>query len=310
METGKKNKFSLTSIDDMRLPVWPVSTRSSGFIGETKTRWGTVRLEGAISARHRDLIDAIALDQIDHKIDAVGRLHVLFDAKDVQKRLGCDNWRWMKEKLKNLTQTLITITKSDGRLSQTMTVLSGFDESDARAARNRNEFQCNLKKIVFSELATKVLLNDVTFNCSAKVGGALLGMRHQVSRSLARWCLSHSTNQNHDLKLILHSIGCIGSRQNMSRFTTQIIGDKTELAKLGIEVESGMCRYTRNKEVWFGRRVEKQGLQQKFLGSATKKIPRLLTGNGGLQRKSPVSATKTPRLLTDNGGGCNENPPS
>lgn len=254
---------SLLTVEDARLPLYPVGRPKPKAVIETS--WGTVRFDNGVpTSKHRDILDAIAVCALATKVDAVGRKHVLFDAVDVIKLLRSDDWCWLREKLEELVTTSITIKRPGSDWGTTRAVLAGADDAEAFADRAGAQFGARLKKIIFSELMTKLLEQDVLVHMRPEITKMVLFLDYQVSRSLARWCLSHTTDQHHQIDVVLRAIGCTGSDRNFRRYKQQLRDDATGLKALGIEIDAGIVHYARQNGVWFHR----EGAEQISAGSS------------------------------------------
>lgn len=252
--TGKKiENLSLMTVNDMRLPTFPVG--KTGANETIVTPWGDVFFpKGAPTARQGDIIYAIAACSLASRIDAVGRMHVLFDSRDVIQLINSDDWYWLKEQLYDLTNTSIAVKpKSKKNWGQTYKVLAIVGDSKHDAPRKGSQYTVKLRKVVFSELATSLLKSDVMVHCNKKVTEGVLALKMQVSRSLARWCISHSTNQNHNILTVLHAIGCGGGDRMARKYSKQIKdNDLDGLKVLGIVINGTVVQYKRPKTgIWF-----------------------------------------------------------
>ena len=85
----------------------------------------------------------------------------------------------------------------------------------------------------------------------------VVGLRHQVSRSSAKWLLSHTGEQHHKINDLLSYVGCKGNRAMMSKYKKQLTEDSVGLDLIGITVDNKVVHYARNKGVFItvGRNV-------------------------------------------------------
>lgn len=252
MATGQNKKTpvaSLATVNDYRLPAWPVGKPSEPI----DTPWGSVSFPmRAPTGRHRDIIDAIAACALATVVDAVGRLHVLFDAAEVSAMLTKSaDWHWLHAKLIELTTIAITLKRPEDDWGQVRTILAGANDTDIDAPRKGSRYGAKLKQIIFSEITTQMLATDLIVNVQKEVVIAILGLRHQVSRNLARWCLSHETDQHHQSDTVLNACGCGGGERMTRKYLSQIKADAEGLKKLGIELADKKIHYSRHKGVWF-----------------------------------------------------------
>jgi hypothetical protein len=232
-------------VSEFRTPMFPVSKSISGEVIFTK--WGDVKIErGNPLARHRDYLDAISLCREASSYDSVGRLHVAFDFAKVKKILNVESdWGDAREFLVDLASTVISTRKPGETGWHSWTVLSDVKDSTADAERDGWQFKGKLKKIIFHEKAVDFLIRDAKIFLSRDVTVKVLGLKHQVSRSVARWCLSHSGDQNHSLRDVLAAVGVRCGDRVRRRYVSQLHKDDSGLQELGVTVEDGMLRYRR-----------------------------------------------------------------
>lgn len=248
--TGTNNPISLSTVDDFRVPLWPVGRPTEG-VG-VETPWGTVRfLDGVPSSRHQDALIAIAACSVANKTDEVGRLHILFDMPDVKKMMNCDDWHWLKSKLNELVSMKVELKKKNDDWGRTRTILAGVDDSDVDAPRRKGQKAAKFKEIIFSEITSQLIRDGMLVYMKREVTEAVLALHHPVSRSVARFCLSHSTDQVHGLETVLKAVGCGGGDRMVRKYRWQLHKDEVGLAKLGVTVTNNQVISKRQKGVWF-----------------------------------------------------------
>jgi len=219
---------------------------------EIMTPWGTVRYEGDVpTAKHQDILTAIAVVAKATSVDSVGRLHVLFDMADLRKVLRSDDWHWLKPKLEELVSCRINLKKPGSDWGKTRTILAGVDDSEFEAKRLPGQKKAMLKEIILSEIATLLIMEGMLVYLSDDVTKTILALKSQVSRSVARFCLSHTKDQVHKLETVLKAVGTGGGVRMARKYSAQLCKDADGLQKLGIEVSNKAVVYSRPKGVWF-----------------------------------------------------------
>jgi len=252
---GNGSVISLAHIYDYRLPIWPVGRVKCPLIIESS--WGAVRFDhGTPNGRHQDIIEAIAVCALSTKFDEDHRLNVLFDAVEVKQLLLSDDWHWIKSKLTELKEVAVTIKPSGEDWGQTWRVLDDVGDSKADAPRTGNKFKAKLKKITFSKHWTSILETSLIVKAKPEIIKSVLGLKNQVSRNLARWCLSHATNQHHQLCKAMDAIGCGGGARMARKYALQLTMDDYGLRDLGIKIADNTVHYERTKGIWFQRRTK------------------------------------------------------
>lgn len=259
-QTNTKQKPSpQATASDYRLPIFGVAKRK---VNEISTRWGDVRIErGNPTARHRDLLDAIITVATKRMLDQEGNVHVFFDTVDVAEILGKKlDWRDIKEALLDLQSTVYSTKSVDGKKwVSTNNILIKIEDAKTDATRRDGQFAAKLKKIVISEDSANRLVGEVNITINKSTMAILLKLDHQVSKALARWCLSHSSEQHHSLQSIFEVLGlveegeAIGGRVASSttyNYIKQLKNDSEGLDKLGISISNKTVHYIRGKGVF------------------------------------------------------------
>jgi len=189
------------------------------------------------------------------KIDNTGRLHVAFDCADVLRRLGTKaNWRWLRQRLLDMQSIVISVKRPGDDWGGSYSLIEYVGDTPLDASRNRGQFRASLKKIIFTQSGTQMLLGETGVYLQPDVCQRVLNLQHQVSRALVRWCLSHASVQNHSLKDALDAVGCGTSDKQRERYAHQLRNDADGLAGLGVDIKHGRgakIHYHRLPGVWF-----------------------------------------------------------
>jgi len=243
---------------EYRLAVFPVVPETAPRTVETK--WGGVRVErGNPSARHRDLLDAIlAVGQ--RAVDLAGQVHVIFDLVKVKKLLDTEtDWCGVRKMLLDLAATVISLRHPSQDWPPSFPILTFVGESQNQADRPKNQFQAKLKRITFSAGYSELLLREARIYMDTEMVSVLLSLQHQVTRSVARWCLSHSLNQHHNLADVLAAVGAINdnepisgrhARSQVRQRVNRLTQDAGGLSKLGIKISNNVLHYSPGNTVF------------------------------------------------------------
>lgn len=252
--TASKTK-PLASTLEYRLPVFPVVRQAAP--RTTEIKWGGVFVErGNPTARHRDLLDAVLT--VGRRVyDVAGQMHVVFDLSDVTSALGSEtNWKGIKKMLLDLAGTVISIRHPGCGWPPAFPILTFVGDSKSSAERPAHQFPAKLKRITLSAGAAGLLAQEASVCLSRETVASVLALQHQVSRSVARWCLSHSNSQHHRLADVLVAVGAADqgepisgrqARRGVHERVKWLREDSVELAKLGIDIDGETLHYHRRK---------------------------------------------------------------
>jgi hypothetical protein len=240
---------------DYRSPLWLVGKQPSAPRVHS-TSWGEVRVErGNPTARHRDILDAVFSVAERAVLTTNGELHVLFDAAAALQLLGTKaDSRWLRQRLLDLMQVVIS-TRTPGAHdwppSRPLLTLVGDTKIDAQ--REHWQYPALLKKIVLSPAAVAAMAEDIQIVLDPAIVKKILKLEHAISRSLARWLMSHKTRQSHSIDNIINVLGAnhVGDRQRRA-YVNQLTEDINGLAALGIRITNQVVTYNRpDKGIWF-----------------------------------------------------------
>ncbi|GAB1394114.1 hypothetical protein MASR1M60_22780 [Rhodocyclaceae bacterium] len=165
------------------------------------------------------------------------------------------NWRDIRQDLLNMIATIVQVDGAPGEWGAAFPLATFVGDANSPAARAQHQFPAHLRRLVLSAGFSGLLERHATITLSRDVLTRVLALKHGVSRAVARWCLSHSGAQHHELARVLAAVGAIDEggalagreapRQNR-RYVQQITDDMAGLAELGIEVGSnGRLYYSR-----------------------------------------------------------------
>jgi len=252
------DKKPLAAALEYRLPTFPVVPMSAP--RTTETKWGGVYVErGKPTARHRDVLDAVLIAG-QRVSDRAGQLHVVFDLAEVRRLLHTEtDWRGIKKMLLDLAGTVISLRQPGQGWPPAFPVLTFVGESNSTADRAGHQFPAKLKRITLSAGAAALLAAEARICLTRETVERVLSLQHQISRSLARWCLSHSNEQHHRLADVLVAIGAAEpgepisgrqARRNVRERVSWLREDAFALAELGIEIDGETLHYRRKKGVF------------------------------------------------------------
>ena len=247
--------FPTATVTDYRSPLWLVG-RQQPSPRVHATAWGQVRVErGNPTVLHRDILDAVFSVAERASQTPTGELYVLFDAAAVLNLLGTKaDSRWLRQRLLDLMQVVISTRSSNSDdWPPSRPLLTCVGDTDLDAGREEWQFPAKLKKIVLSPAAVQAMADDIQIVLDKKIVANVLGLRHAISRSLARWMMSHKTKQVHDVDALIDALGAnqVGDRQRRA-YVAQLTADVKGLAVLGIQINNNFVTYTRpEKGIWF-----------------------------------------------------------
>lgn len=265
--TPSKNK-PLAAALEYRLPVFPVVRLDAPRTHEIK--WGGVYVErGSPTARHRDLLDAVLT--VGRRVsDRAGQLHVVFDLADVRALLGVEtDWRGIRKLLLDLAGTVTSLRQPGQGWPPAFPILTFVGEANSNADRAGHQFPAKLKRITLSAGAAGLLAQEARVCLSRETVAAVLALKQQVSRSLARWCLSHSNEQHHRLADVLVAIGAAEAgepisgrqaRRGVHERVRWLREDADELLVLGIEIVGETLHYRRQKGIFIDAGTDVEAL--------------------------------------------------
>lgn len=262
-----KKGLPTASALEYRLPVYPVGKDVPAKFSSAMGDISRVSIErGAPRARHRDILDAIMVSASKVAVDPVGRIHVLFDIADVRQALGlsCISFDWSKCRayLLDLQSTIIAIRRPGDDWPTSWPMLAAVGDAKGDAVREQHQFSAKLKKIVFSEGAAALLNSETQLYLNKSLVLKILALRHQVSRSVARWMVSHSGQQHPAVDDVLAYVGAAGGERQRRKYLQQLRGDGQALAEIGIEFDGEQLHYARSSEVFIQNPI-KQGAEPK-----------------------------------------------
>lgn len=239
--TKVKKYTPVATVSDYRLAIWPVSKNTNA--GTRVSKWGSFKVvRGSVTARHRDVLDVIMSLSIDTEyvkssITGEVEMHILYDALEVLKMLNTTATNaWLKSMIVDMQATVISIQNKNGDWPDSWSLISFSGDSKKEAERQSKEFPAKLKKIVLSPGAVRWMSKDIQVFIKKDLMKNIMSLKNQVSRSVAKWFLSHSNSQNHSIDSVLMSVGCTGGSRQMNNRIHQIIEDTEGLKKLGIKI--------------------------------------------------------------------------
>ena len=274
-QTASK-RFPTAAALEYRLPVCPVSkgVEAPFCSNHGDVKW--VRVErGRPTARHRDVLDAIMVSATTMAIDAVGRVHVIFDVADVRDTLGGKSIDWTKirDYLLDLQATTISIRRPGDDWPESWPMLAIVGDAKAEALRRAHLYSGKMKRIAFSEGVAALLESETRLYVNKNVVRQVLRLQNQVSRSVARWLISHSGDQHQRVDTVLSLVGAGGGERQQRKFHKQLRDDAEGLKRLGISFEGGILHYQRNVGVFIEHpeTLVAQGEEQKRAVSEQKR---------------------------------------
>lgn len=239
------------SVVEYRRPLFSVGRGRVAIGAEPRTAgcdaWGRVRvIQGGVRQHHRDLLDVIRAVAEHRVTDGGGQEHLIFDVAKVRDMLGSRvDWKDIRQDLLDLIATIVQVDGSPGQWGAAFPLATFVGDAKSPAARAPHQFSAHLRRLVLSAGFSGLLERHATITLSRDLLTRVLALKHGVSRAVARWCLSHSGDQHHELGRVLTSIGAIRdgeaiagreARSTARRYVAQLHDDAAELAELGVEV--------------------------------------------------------------------------
>lgn len=243
------------TVGEYRNAIYPVSKDEK--TGVRVSKWGSFKIvRGGVTPRHRDVMDAIITkcmksQYVRNSITGEDEIHLLYDAKEVLEFLNTTStYSWLKGMLLDLQATVITIERKDGSWPDSWNLLSFNGDSKIDAVREPWQKQAKLKKIVLSPGTVKWMQQDIKIFVNEEVVNQVMLLKNQVSKSVARWFLSHANGQNHPIESVLEAVGCKIDAKEIKRRASQLEEDRDGLHALGISLGNNI-NSRRIGGVWF-----------------------------------------------------------
>ncbi len=251
--------------------------------------YGLVRvIKGGVTQHHRDLLDVIRAVAEHRVIDGGGQEHLIFDSAKVRELLPSRvNWRDVRDDLHDMLSTVIQIDgDAPGGWSAAFPLATFVGDANSAAARAPHQFPARLKRLVLSAGFSGLLESQATITLSRDVLAKVLALPNAASRAVARWCLSHSKDQHHEIARVLAAVGAIQSGEPIAgraanrqarRYAQQLRESAAGFARLGIELDGLRLHYARHKGAFISAPKPSES-------------PEML----GVDAKTPVVDAKTP----------------
>lgn len=270
-----RNQLPTSTVHQTRLPLFTPATRGVAVKKTFETNWGAVVFHrGCLTQRHRDVFDAIIACNTRFERWANGdgfeQITVEFDRATVLKMLGVPhNHTWLKDMLIDMAGVVAELKSNNGGIRANFIggLITARESLTGVALRNAGQFSQNdedsfrrggnapLWTITMSPQLVALYNTDMHIHMN-KLVPTILGLENPISRSVARWMLSHSEDQCHRINSIFEAIGAADDASNRRKLLKQLRDDGTVLKELGIEIGEGSLLkaaacYKRNKRVCF-----------------------------------------------------------
>lgn len=249
----KRPSRTTASVVEYRRPLFSVGRGRVAIGAEPRTTgcdaWGRVRvIQGGVTQHHRDLLDVIRAVAEHRVTDGGGQEHLIFDVAKVRDMLGSRvNWRDIRQDLLDMMSTIVQIDGAACEWGAAFPLATFVGDAKSPAARAPHQFPAHLRRLVLSAGFTGLLERHATITLSRDVLEKVLVLKHGVSRAVARWCLSHSGEQHHELARVLAAVGAIDegeaivgreARSTARRYVTQLRDDASGLTALGVDLSA------------------------------------------------------------------------
>ena len=253
---NRKMGIPTAGVIEYRSVLYPVSRRISNV---RETVHGGVRVEkGKLTARHRDYIDAIMANCEKTAFDQVGQLVIIFDDLKIRKVLGIADSRWddLRDRLLEIMSTVVSVRKTGAKWPPAFPILTFVGESETMMTNHgNNRFEGRMKKIILSAGMVDLMMTDAHLYVNKGLTNFILALGHQISRSVAKWTLTHTSDQHHSFVNMFDYVGVGNCSDRMKRdYVSQLKSDAPMLKQIGITIEGsvigGMIHSSRNQSVF------------------------------------------------------------
>lgn len=247
------------STPEYRRPIFAVGRRhvmENGTPIVATSKWGGIKVvRGGATQRHRDLLDVLRTVAQYRIMDEAHQEHLIFDAAEVRKMMRTrTDWRDIKDMLTDLAATVIQLDNGEGQWGGAFPIVTFIGDANSRADRAEHQYQARLKRVVLSAGFSRLIEEHASISISRETLSRVLSLQHAVSRAVARWCLSHSTEQHHQMANVLAAVGAIAAgegiegreaRRGVRKYRQHLADDAVGLAGLGVEIDGTTLHYHR-----------------------------------------------------------------
>lgn len=229
-----------------------------------RSPFGEVRFDvGCLTSPDRDLLDAIIASKesfrFSHKTE---RMEIIFDPAKVKKMMGMganipyDN---LHRRLLRIQSVVLSIRLPGDDWGTSFSLIESVGDYRVNGEfqvveHGSGKYNGKLKSLKFTKTGVKLMAIDTHLSVNPSIIKKILSMKNQVSKSLARWFLTHTGDQRHSIKNVLSYVGvdknsC--SDRMIRKYISDIREDSLTLSELNIEINNETIFYTRNKNVFF-----------------------------------------------------------
>jgi len=241
--------------------------RAGLFSGKTENNnaWASMTLSKPLEEDAQCCLEACFYTAAKMAVTKSGEIVLYVDYYRLDKLLGWNrHYSKIDDALDQLQTTLVTIGKhvkkddgTDLKIMAKQAIISGRVDVEGVVPSKISAGLSRLRKIkrvkvTLSKAYVQMLQADVTMHYITLIP-AILSLKHKESRAIARFCLTHSTNQSISSKLLLDILGeqpgSRMARKRMARLTEDLI----QLRQLGVHwlLDTQAVHYTRNPAIAF-----------------------------------------------------------
>lgn len=241
-----------------KMPVSTVSINRCGlFLGniENSNAWGTVECDTKLNPFHQDLIEAtIEINKGQIARDG-GELWFKASYYELDKLLTLNKHYYLiDEGFKDMQKALISMTKiikhenKEFTLLDRTAIITHFRKLKENHITNISD-QKSIAGIKFSKMFSSLYLDNIDLKLYYN-GGLLtkiLKMKNHHAKSLVRFLLTHSSNQNISKDKILEILGAESPMQKHRIW--KYLSSSNEFEQFGISINENSICYVKNKDV-------------------------------------------------------------
>jgi hypothetical protein len=270
MTTHQTGKKLITTVHQTRLPLClPIikANKQKAGVRISKTSWGSIKIEGAYTQRHQDILSAIMVS-CTRKAVVASSMHIMFDPGAVLRILDTDTGKaWLKKAIKEMIK-IDSESEIDGTLrGQKVKWISDSglvkDLTVAKTLAPRRPGtrggDANMWIVVLSKGLTKIFEEDMGILMHEKTVSKICRLTTGEGKALARFLLTHETVHSIDWATATEAIGIAmpqgpGDKNGLRRIreaARAIRMDQEALSRLGITLDERGARYQRIDAVTF-----------------------------------------------------------
>lgn len=302
------NKKLISTVHQTRLPLClPIikANKQSTGVRVSKTSWGSVKINGAYTQRHQDILNAIMVSSA-RKAVVAGSMHILFDPGAVLRILGTDTGKaWLKKAIKEMIK-IDCESEIDGTLhgkKVTWVSDSGWvkDLTVAKTLAPRRPGtrggDANMWVVELSKGLTKMFEEDMGIMMREETVAIICRLKTGEGKALARFLLTHET---------VHTIDWAPAAAAIGIALPQSPSDKNGLRR--IREAARAIRMDQDALSRLGINLDEHGAQYKRIDAVTFQKPETTVRDANTPGENSKSSVRDPNTPGDDPNTPGENP--